>query len=400
MDIYSKVCVIIKIVSISLLLSVIPYNYSYSSTLQFETGEETPVETPTEPSLHAMSAVLMDAGSGRILYAKEGDTPMAMASTTKIMTCIIALEYGKPDDIVTVSANASSQPKVKLYMSEGDRYRLGDLLYSLMLQSHNDTAVAIAEHVGGSVEGFAALMNNKAKELGCMQTNFVTPNGLDANGHQTTAAELGMISRYAIENEEFVAITNTRSYSFTSIDGSRSFTVSNTDRFLSQMEGAFGIKTGFTGKAGYCFVGALKQDDKTFISVVLGSGWPPYKTWKWADTQVLMRYGLHYFENRNLFTKGKELDAVSVIDGQEESVKLYYILPVETVLLRFDETVTMEYEIPETLQAPVVMNQVVGVVKCYINGALFKEVPIYAESGVRKIDLQYCFETILEKYLP
>lgn len=400
MNIYRKARVTIKIAAISLLLSVIPYNNTYSSTLQFEAGEETTVETPADPSLHALSAILMDADSGRILYSKDGDTPMAMASTTKIMTCIIALEYGKPDDIVTVSANAASQPKVKLYMSEGDSYRLGDLLYSLMLQSHNDTAVAIAEHVGGSVEGFAELMNNKAKELGCTQTNFVTPNGLDAEGHQTTAAELGLIARYAIENEEFIAITNTLSYSFSSIDGSRNFTVSNADQFLSQMEGAFGIKTGFTGNAGYCFVGALKQGDKTFISVVLGSGWPPDKTWKWADTQALMNYGLNYYENRELFTEVKELDAVPVIDGQNASVSLYYTLPAETIMLRVDEKVTMEYEVPETLQAPVVMNQKVGVVKCYINGELFKEVPIYTESVVEKIDLRYCFEKILEKYLP
>ena len=149
-------------------------------------------ESEIKPSdLYAQSAVLMDADSGRILFAKSGQKERPMPSTTKIMTCILTLENGNLSDTVAVSKNAAGQPEVKLGMKEGESYVLKDLLYSLMLESHNDSAVAIAEHIGGSVEGFAGLMNEKAEELGCFHTYFITPNGLDARDqqgiHHTTA---------------------------------------------------------------------------------------------------------------------------------------------------------------------------------------------------------------------
>ena len=216
---------------------------------------------------------------------------MAMASTTKIMTCIIALEYGNLNEIVTASAYAASMPNVKLGLRSGEQFLLKDLLYSLMLESHNDVAVAIAEHIAGSVEDFAALMNQKARDIGAYNTNFVTPNGLDAPGHYTTATDLALIGAYAIKNTKFVEITNTASYTFSNNAGTRTFGVSNKNSFLNQMEGAFGIKTGYTGQAGYCFVGAVEEGNARFVSVVLACGWPPNKSWKWADTKVLMDYG-------------------------------------------------------------------------------------------------------------
>ena len=168
--------------------------------------------TAAEPeNLHAAAAVLMDAESGRVLFEKNGTEKLPMASTTKIMTLLIALENADPDGIVTVSSRAASMPEVKLHIREGERYRLLDLLYSLILESHNDTAVAIAEHIGGSVEQFASMMNQKARDLGCFDTYFITPNGLDAQDehgiHSTTAKDLARIMRFCIRNEEFLAIT-------------------------------------------------------------------------------------------------------------------------------------------------------------------------------------------------
>ena len=172
--------------------------------------------------LYALSAVLMDADSGRVLFEKDGYVKRAMASTTKIMTCILALEYGNLTDMVTVSRYAASMPDVQLNMKEGECYVLEDLLYSLMLESHNDTAVAIAEHISGSVENFAELMNEKAKNLGCTDTYFITPNGLDASKevdgemkiHSTTARDLALIMSYCIKNEDFLRITRTSSFTF------------------------------------------------------------------------------------------------------------------------------------------------------------------------------------------
>ena len=251
--------------------------------------------------LNSLSALLMDGENNRVLYEVNGYQEMPMASTTKIMTCIIALEAGNLNDVVTVSSYAAGMPDVQLHIKAGEQYYLKDLLYPLMLESHNDVAVAIAEHIGGSVEGFATMMNDMARSLGCNNTNFVTPSGLDAEGHYTTAKDLAVIAFYAIKNKDFITITNTPTYQFKELKKGRTFSVSNKNKFLYMMDGAIGIKTGFTGKAGYCFVGALKRSDRTLISVVLACGWPPRKNLKWADTKQLMTYGIENFEKKQIF---------------------------------------------------------------------------------------------------
>ena len=349
--------------------------------------------------LYAQSAVLMDADSGRILYEKDGSAKLPMASTTKIMTLTVALESGNLDDVVEVSKLAASQPDVQLNIRTGEKYLLRDLLYSLMLESHNDVAVAVAEHIGGSVEGFADMMNQKARDIGAYQTHFVTPNGLDSDEHYTTASDLALIARYAIQNEKFIEITNTPSYSFSDIDGGRSFTVNNKDAFLNQMDGAIGIKTGFTGKAGYCFVGALKRDDRTFISVVLACGWPPHKTWKWADTQKLMQYGLDNYEYRHISEDGKTFDPVSVKDGQIPTVDLRMEKQDLNLLMRPDEQVNVEYEVPDMLEAPVEEGTIVGNAQYYVAGELYQVTPIYAAGSVKKIDFCWCLDKVLGKFL-
>ena len=209
-------------------------------------------------NLYAQSAVLMDADSGRILFSQNGQTERANASTTKIMTCILALEYGSLDDVVTASEKASSQPKVHLGVTSGETFYLRDLLYSLMLESHNDAAVIIAESVGKSVEGFADMMNAKAKEIGCRNTYFITPNGLDAADdqgiHHTTAEDLARIMKYCImdspKKEMFLEITRTPNYQFTDCSGKRTYSCNNHNAFLQMMEGALSGKTGFTADAG------------------------------------------------------------------------------------------------------------------------------------------------------
>ena len=211
------------------------------------------VEEPT--GLYAQAAVLMDADSGRVLFHKNGEEVLANASTTKIMTCILALEEGKLEDVVTVSENAVVQPRVHLGMQKGEQFVLRDLLYSLMLESHNDSAVAIAEHIAGTTEKFAKMMNKKAKKIGCRNTYFITPNGLDEvdekGSHATTATDLAKIMSYCIMESEqkdmFITITGTPNHSFSNVAGTRNFSCSNHNSFLTMMEGAFSGKTGFTG---------------------------------------------------------------------------------------------------------------------------------------------------------
>ena len=203
-------------------------------------------ERPLEDELYAGSACLMDGQSGRILYEKNGFTKKANASTTKILTCILALEQGSLSDTVTVSKRAAGQPPVHLGAREGETFLLEDLLYSLMLESHNDTAVMIAEHIGGSVEGFAQLMNQKAELIGCENSYFITPNGLDdadQNGsHGMTAADLARVMRYCImespKKETFLEITGTSSYTFWNREETIIYNCHNHNAFLSMMPGA------------------------------------------------------------------------------------------------------------------------------------------------------------------
>lgn len=346
-----------------------------------------------ELSLHARASLLMDASNNRVLFEKNGYKEMAMASTTKIMTCIVALENAKLDSVVNVSAYAAKMPDMQLNIRAGEQYYLKDMLYALMLESHNDVAVAVAEHVGGSVEGFANMMNDKARSIGCTNTNFVTPNGLDANQHYTTARDLAVIASYAIKNDKFIEITNTTTYSFQEITKGRKFRVTNKNRFLYMMEGAIGVKTGFTNDAGYCFVGAIKRTDKTLISVVLGCGWPPSKNLKWHDTKELMNYGINNYKKKQIFEK-ISLNPVFVNDGQ----KRYENLNLDgnlSLLMRDDETVKIEYDLPQKLQAPVAAGSTVGYAKYYINDLLYAKIPIYASEDVKKIDLPFCFHKIL-----
>ncbi len=370
--------------------------YRYEVTLHEKSAEQ------PDLSLYARSALLLDADNNRVLYEENGYDVMAMASTTKIMTCILALEYGNPDDLVTVSSRAASMPKVKCYLKAGEQYRLGDLLYSMMLQSHNDTAAAIAEHIGGSIEGFAELMNRKAVDLGCTDTTFITPNGLDAalpdgRFHSTTAYDLARIAAYAVRNERFLEIIGTHSYSFSSADGKRNFTVSNADSFLNMMDGAIGIKTGFTGQAGYCFVGAVRREGRTLISVVLGCGWPPNKSYKWHDTKELIDYGFSNYRFETVPVEG-ETPGVTVVNGKESLTGTRISQEEFGMLLSAGDEVVCRRRMEPFLEAPVEAGDVAGYDRYYVNGEVYRVFPIYIETSVERIDYRFCLLEILRRF--
>lgn len=343
--------------------------------------------------LYARSAVLMDANNGRILFEKNGTEQLPMASTTKIMTLLITLENANPENTVTISSYASSMPEVKLHIREGEQYRLKDLCYSLMLESHNDSAVAIAEHVGGSVEAFAAMMNQKARDLGCYHTYFITPNGLDASDksgvHSTTAEDLARIMRACMEREDFLAITREPSWSFSDLSGTRHFTVNNKNAFLHMMEGALTGKTGFTNGAGYCYAGALERDGRRLIAVVLACGWPSNRTWKWSDTQKLMNYGLTYFHPESVGTNLFLPDPIPVTNGQSDQVFLSVKTEKKELLLSDQDSFTMDVLLPSSLEAPVQAGQLVGTVIYYVNGTVLDLFPIVSTGQVSSIDFRF-----------
>ena len=412
--------------------------------------------------LKSKSACVYDCNSKRVLYSKNSDERLPMASTTKIKTCIVALENANLEDICTISSYAASMPDVQLNAVKGEKFKLGDLLYSLMLESHNDVAVAIAEHIGkllcnknekeeaisemkndlkydndydmknrknnilnnnddeynriNNVEiskkyvaYFAKLMNKKAKELGLKNTNFVTPNGLDAEKHYTTAVELAKIAAYAIENKEFLKITNTPSYTFKS-DKGRSYTVNNKNQFLNNYNGAIGCKTGYTSKAGYCFVGAINQccgnvdkcskgqkNKYKLVSVVLGCGWPPHKTYKWQDTKKLMDYVINNFSTKEVVIDSTILNGkkISIENGLDDSEIQPYINESFSILLNDKDKISVNSKLIKKIVAPVKKGQIIGYVDVMINGIEYKRIYIRCKKNVKKLTYTKKFTELL-----
>ena len=340
-----------------------------------ETGQQ---EEKEKLSLNARAAVLMDADSGRILYGKNETMVFPMASTTKIMTLIVALEHNEPDQIVMASAGASAMPEVRLGVHEGERYRMEDLYYAMMLESFNDAAMMIAEGTVGSVENFAELMNEKAISLGCTQTYIITPNGLDAADekgvHSSTAEDMAKIMRYAIDNEDFLKITQTADYSFTDCDRKRSFEVHNKNVLLTMMDGVLSGKTGYTADAGYCYVCAVKKDDRTFIAALLGSGWPPHKGYKWSDVQTLLDYGDKNYRYQTIdISKGVPDRQVHVMNGEQDFATVRAKQTNYRFLLSSEDKVHVESVLPGQLEAPVEAGQSVGSIQVFVNGDLTAE---------------------------
>lgn len=373
-------------------------------------------EAGEELQLYAQAAVLMDADSGRVLYGKNEEAKLPMASTTKIMTCILALEYGSPEEIVEVSSYAASMPKVKLYVKSGEKYYLRDLLYSLMLESHNDSAVVIAEAVGGSVEKFAAMMNQKARDIGCYDSYFITPNGLDAKVnetgkvHSTTAADLARIMAYCVtdspEKERFLEITRTQGYDFTDVDGTRSFHCNNHNAFLGMMQEALSGKTGFTNNAGYCYVGAVESEGRIFTVALLACGWPNNRSYKWGDMKKLAAYGMERYQYRDIYEE-QAFAAIPVRDGiagekgtpfeeAEVSVTLQAGEKSLPYLLCEDDRVEVKSRVEPVLDAPVAAGEEVGSVSYYLNGELIKSYTVCADEAIEKRSFPWIFIYILK----
>ncbi len=342
----------------------------------------------TPPKVCAKGAVLIEKDSGRVLYEKDAHESLSMASTTKIMTCILAIESGNLDDIVTISKRASQAPPVKLHLKQGEKQRLGDLLYALMLQSDNDAAVAIAEHIGGSVEDFCEQMTLKAKSIGANDTTFKTPNGLDAQGHCSTAYDMGIIGAYAISNPEFVKIVTTPDIQIPTIpvEGSRTYGLQNKNRFFYGYNGANGMKTGFTNKAGHCFVGSAVRGDMQLVGVALGSGWGNKgKTQKYTDVSNMMDYGFKNYKKYKVLSPTKDIASIRVVKGIEDSVKIDCNLEIILPLTEEEkENTVIEYVYPEEIVAPIYKNAEIGKVQIICKGELLEEAPITISEDVPK----------------
>lgn len=271
-------------------------NFEYLSDLS--TIQSSNSENITEPTINSRAAIVYERSSGKILYGKEENKKRKMASTTKIMTAIVVLENANLDDIVTISSKAAGTGGSRLGLHKDDKISIQDLLYGLLLCSGNDAAVALAEHTGDNLSNFANMMNSKAVSLGLSSTHFVTPHGLDDDNHYTTAYELALITNYALKNETFAKFVKTKTYTISINNHPK--TLSNTNELLGNLDGVYGVKTGFTNGANRCLVTAVKRNNMDIICIVLGADTKKDRT---KDSINLINYSFNNFKMVNIKEK-------------------------------------------------------------------------------------------------
>ncbi|HEY9061318.1 MAG TPA: D-alanyl-D-alanine carboxypeptidase family protein [Pseudobacteroides sp.] len=354
--------------------------YSYSDDLNegqpvinaFVSKQKDP--DATVPVINAHAAIVMDANSGRILYSKNADQRKYIASTTKIMTAIVTLENGNVDDVVTISKRAASIQGSSINLREGEKLKLKELLYGLMLNSGNDAAIAIAEHIGGDVETFVGMMNEKAKELNLTNTSFKTPHGLDRDGHYSTANELAQMTRYALRNPEFAKICKTVSASITG----RS--LYNTNEMLGFYPGADGVKTGYTGQAGRCLVCSATRDGWKLISVVLGC---PTRTIRADSSRKILDYSFKNYKQQTILKADEELKKISVIKGKKKFVSLTVNEEIKYPLKDEELNKLKRVEdIPDSLEAPIGQGVGIGNISFSLNGNIIAKVQVKTKHEV------------------
>ena len=325
----------------------------------------------------ARSAILIEAATGRVLVEHNAFEQLPMASTTKIMTAIVALENGDVDDTVVVGQNASGVEGSSIWLSVGEKMTLSDMLFGLMLASGNDAAVAIAEHIGGSVEVFVDMMNQKAQDIGAYNTHFMNPNGLPADDHYTTAYDLALISAYAMQNAYFQEIVKTE-YKTIPWEGHEwNRVVKNKNKILWNYEGGNGIKTGYTKEAGRCLCAAAERDGMQLISVVLSA--PDM----FGDTMVLLDQGFEEYQQFSLLESGMYMGDIAVKEGMEERFSVYTQQDVSYPLTEDEiDNIEKRIYIDEELDAPIAAGQKVGFVDIWVG-----ENKIYSEDLLAPFDI-------------
>lgn len=334
------------------------------------------------PNIKASAAILMDVKTGQVLWEKNMHKRLAPASTTKILTAIIAIEQGQLDADVKVSHRAAAVRGSSMYLFPGQTIALRELLEGLLLRSGNDAAVAIAEHIAGSTEEFARMMNDKAAAIGAKGSNFVNPHGLTAVGHYSSAHDLAVLARYALHNPTFAEIVRTRETSIDWLDGKgkeQVKTIRNTNKLLWMFADADGVKTGTTNEAGPCLVASATHDGHRLISVVL------HDHERWSDSMRLLQYGFQAFDLVEYAPRGQILGAIPVVNGLESHVSIKVSSPAAVVVKAEDTTATtIEVDLPEKIKAPVFQGQKVGEVIFYTHDKAVKIVDIVADREIEE----------------
>lgn len=378
-------------------------NETIDVSTELNSFTDTSTETIKEPDVNSRACVVIDRKTNSVLFGKNENTKKKMASTTKIMTATIIIEKCNLSDTIEISKKAAGTGGSRLGLKTGDKITVLDLLYGLMLRSGNDAAVALAEYAGGDINGFAELMNAKALELGLTNTHFETPHGLDSNEHYTTAYELAILSNYALNNPTFAKIVGTKNYTIT-INGSPK-ALSNTNELLGNMEGVYGIKTGFTNGANRCLVTACKRNNIDIICVVLGADTKKFRT---IDSIKLINYvfnnfvvyDLESFVNKNFEDWKKDnLNTFIINKGLSQDVLLnienLYIskVPIRKDLINSFE---MKVECQKYLKSPVKGNSSIGNIVISNSGKEIAKCNISIMNNIDKKNSSYYFIYLLK----
>lgn len=319
----------------------------------------------TAPHNSAQAATVIDVASGRILYEKSGDQPLPIASLTKIMTAIVAIEEGDLKSIVKTGKNAVGAEGSSIYLRLGEQLTLEDMLYGLMLRSGNDAAIAIAEHIGGSVEGFSLLMNEKASYLGLEHTHFVNPHGLDHPQHYSTAKDMAILTAYALQNPEFqkIVATQVKTAPLEGFDWDRKWF--NKNKMLRMYPGADGVKTGYTRIAKRCLVSSATQGDRQIAVVVINDGND------WNDSAHLLDYGFTQFKNVELIKKNQAVDTFD----SERNKNMQYIAERDSIYpLANDEIENISFKVVMNKERSI--NSPIAYLEIYLTDTVIDRVPL------------------------
>lgn len=359
----------------------------------------------SSPKINARIGVIYDRTSGKILYGKNENKQTPMASTTKIMTAIVVIENANLNDIVTIDAKSAGTGGSRLGLQKNDKITVHDLLYGLMLCSGNDAAVALAIHIGGSIEGFSTMMNQKAQSLGLMNTHFVVPHGLDSNGHYTTAYELAKIADYALNIKKLKEIVGTKNYQVT-ING-KTRLITNTNELLGNLNGIYGVKTGFTNGAGRCLVTACKRENLDIITVIIGANTKKERT---SDSIQLIEYANKNYKIINIqeivtkkFKQWKEINQKRMIvnKGIQSEINLALEeLPYQAMAIKNTQEDNIEIEVNALfyLEAPIQEKTTIGIVKVKIGGEVIEVLKIYNREEICKKQIQNYLLEFLKIY--
>ena len=408
------------------------YDETYTEETE-EYVEETPeaydwtIETnelkkwPQGPRVEAEGATVMDLDTGAFLYSKNAEAKLYPASITKIMTMLVALEHISDSDLDTkVKASESALAPIdsdssQIWLSVGEKITVRSALYAIMLASANDAANVIAEYVGGSMDNFVKMMNDKAKELGCVNTHFVNPHGLHNKKHYTCAHDMALIAQAAFQIPLFRKITKTVEYKIPKTKYMKEDRWLVNHQKMLYEDGEFtyknceGGKTGFTAEAGYCYVGSLRRDERTFIVALLACGWPDNKGYKWKDTRKLMEYGLEHYQYRDI-DKKMQIPEIKVAGGVDDKKPYQYCLNVPVkierpaeenskILMRDGEELRAKLEFAKYWNAPLKKGEKIGMLTYYLDGYKVAEYELKNEKAVAKRDFSWCIFWIIKSVM-